>query len=107
MTMTEKINMLNILAGESLSESMASAYLTLAGQKILQKAFPFDHTQTRVPERYELLQLEIAAHMYLKRGAEGETSHSENGVSRHYETASVPDSMLKQVIPHAKVVSGD
>ena len=46
MTMTEKINMLNILAGENLSESMASAYLTLAGQKILQKAFPFDHTQT-------------------------------------------------------------
>lgn len=104
MTISEKIAMLNVLTGETISESTASAYLALAGQKILQRAYPYGAESAEIPLRYETLQVEIAAYLYLKRGAEGETSHSENGITRQYEAASVPDSMLKQVVPCVKVV---
>ena len=36
----------------------------------------------------------------------GETAHSENGISRSYESATVPDSMLKHITPHASVLGG-
>ena len=46
-----------------------------------------------------MLQVEIAAYLMNKRGAEGETYHGENGVNRTYENASVPASMLAGVTP--------
>ena len=44
--------------------------------------------------------------MYLinKRGAEGETTHNENGINRAYESASVPESLLGRVTPFAGVI---
>jgi hypothetical protein len=43
--------------------------------------------------------VEIAAYLLNKRGAEGQTSHSENGISRGYESGSIPESMLSDVLP--------
>lgn len=54
--------------------------------------------------RYNWLQIEIATYLYNKRGVEGQKAHSENGVSRMYESASVPASMLEQITPLARVV---
>lgn len=59
---------------------------------------------SEVPEKYGALQCEIAAYMLNKRGAEGQTSHSENGITRSYENADVPSSMLKVVTPHVGVI---
>ena len=42
--------------------------------------------------------------MLNKRGAEGQTSHSENGISRSYENADIPESMLKSIIPFCGVL---
>jgi hypothetical protein len=42
--------------------------------------------------------------MFNKRGAEGETSHSENGVSRTYSSASVSEELLREITPKAGVV---
>ena len=80
------------------------SYLTIAGQKILNRAYPYDDTVTEVPRRYGVLQCEIAAYLLNKRGAEGEVSHSENGISRTYENADVPDSMLNNVVSHCGLV---
>lgn len=55
--------------------------------------------------RWNIKQIEIAAYLYNKQGAEGETQHNENGVSRTYESASVPASMLSDISPIARVVS--
>lgn len=82
------------------------AYLDLAGRVVLNKCYPFDHTITLVPECYQNVQVEVAAYLLNKRGAEGETRHDENGVERTYESASVPESMLKGVVPFCGVVSG-
>ena len=104
MTQDEKLTMLRSMVGESDTNAVLSTYLTLAGSKILAKAYPYDDSVTEVPARYEYLQIEIAAYMLNKRGAEGQTAHSENGISRTYENADIPASMLNAVVPHCGVI---
>lgn len=106
MTDAEKLTALRAMIGSSDADEVLSAYLRLAGRKIIARAFPFKDDVTEVPAKYESVQLEIAAYMLNKRGAEGETSHSENGISRSYENADVPELMLKSVIPFAAVFGG-
>lgn len=103
MTNEEKIAMVNVLADEY-DEDKINAYLNMAGRKIIDRAYPFDSTVTDVPPRYELLQCEIASFLILKRGAEGQTIHNENGVHRHYENADVPESMLSEVVPFSRAI---
>ncbi len=89
---------------EGWTDDVLMAYLTIAGRKIINRAYPYDDTVTEVPARYGYLQCEIAAYLLNKRGAEGEVSHSENGINRTYENADVPDSMLRDVIPMCGVI---
>lgn len=86
------------------SDAVLSAYLRIAGRKIINRAFPYRDDITEVPEKYESVQLEVAAYLVNKRGAEGETSHGENGITRTYENADVPESMLRAVVPACGVV---
>ena len=108
MTQAEKLTMLKVMVGvpaESTTDDAAlTVYLTLAERKIINKAFPYDPTQTEVPPRYDFLQCEIAAYLWNKRGAEGQTAHTENGINRQYENADVPSSMLKSVVPYCGVI---
>ena len=108
MTDEEKIEMTRVFAQEtdtdSLSDAVVSTYLTLAGQKIIARAYPYDDSVTEVPTRYQVLQCEIAAYLINKRGAEGETAHSEIGVSRNYGSADVPKELINQVVPHIGVI---
>lgn len=103
MEKVEKLTMLKEMTGEQ-DETMLSTYLTIAGNKILRRAFPYDDTQTEVPAKYEINQVEIAAYLVNKRGAEGETAHSENGVSRSYEDGDVPPTLMREIVPYAGVV---
>ena len=100
----EKLIALRAMVGGSDTDEVLSTYLNLAGRKIIARAFPYDPSVTEVPVQYDTLQCEIAAYMLNKRGAEGQTSHSENGISRSYENADVPASMLKIVTPHCGVI---
>lgn len=107
MTTAEKLTMLKAMVGNTDTDEVLSVYLTLAGQKVIRKAYPYRTDITEVPAEYECLQVEIAAYMLNKRGAEGQTSHSENGISRSYESADVPASMLKTIVPHCGTFSND
>lgn len=89
---------------EGWTDDVLSAYLAIAGRKIINRAYPYDDTVVDVPRRYGVLQCEIAAYLLNKRGAEGEISHSENGISRSYENADVPESMMGEVIPHCGIL---
>lgn len=110
MTMAEKISQVRAMIGKysddaDWTDSVLLAYLNIAGQKILNRAYPYDDSMIDIPVKYEFLQCEIATYLLNKRGAEGQTSHSENGISRGYESADVPLSMLKDVTPFVGVVS--
>lgn len=104
MTREEKLNALKAIVGDSDSDALLSTYLDISARKILTKAYPYDQTVTEVPIQYESLQIEIAVYLLNKRGAEGQLMHSENGVSRTYESADVPSSMLRSVIPNCGVL---
>lgn len=104
MTQDEKIVALKSMIGSSDSDSVLSTYLELAGKKIIARAYPYSTEITDVPDQYGYLQIEIAAYLLNKRGAEGQTSHSENGITRQYENADVPDSMMNTIIPFCGVV---
>ena len=104
MTDTEKLTYLRAMVGGSDTDEVLSTYLVVAGKKIIARAYPYDDTVTEVPNKYDTLQCEIAAYLLNKRGAEGQTQHTENGISRQYENADVPSSMLKVVTPHCGVI---
>ena len=104
MTKAEKLQLLKAMVGESDTEEVLLTYLNIAGSKIINRAYPYDHEVTEVPVRYEFLQCEIAAYLLNKRGAEGQLIHSENGISRSYGSADVPEAMLSAITPVVGVI---
>lgn len=86
-------------------DELLSTYLDLAAEKILNRRYPY-----RVPEdaevepRYYGIQLEIAVYLFNHRGSEGESLHSENGISRSYGgQTDVPPDLLRRVTPKGMV----
>ena len=89
-----------------LDEVLLEIALERARLGILELRFPFgfDVGQDLEPQ-YKGLQLEVAIEIISKMGAEGETAHSENGVSRSYENAGISESLKRRVVPVAKAVT--
>lgn len=94
---------LKALTQES-DESLLTVLLSIAETKVLNRLYPFGDNETEVPPRYNKNVLEIAVYLYNRRGSEGETSHDEGDIRRSYESASVPDSMFRGIIPHCEVI---
>ena len=88
------------------SADTLSVYLDIAGDAVLNQMYPFktDYTGMEVPDRYVAVQLKIAAYLLLKRGAEGQIQHIENGVHRNYGSADIPKDMLKDVVPYCQPI---
>ena len=88
------------------SDETLSVYLDLAGDKILNRMYPYkeDYTGLVIPDRYASTQLKIAAYMLNKRGAEGQIQHIENGIHRNYGDADIPNGMLQDVVPFCQVI---
>ncbi len=106
MTEAAKLKYLSSQSGET-DDEILLAFLDLAREKILHRLYPFrSQLPCDVPPRYDMTQLEIALYLLNKRGAEGETGHSENGINRSYESATVPESMLRDIVPFGSVLGG-
>lgn len=105
MTQEQFIEKMQIMIDDNSSNTgVLSVYLDLARDVIKKRLYPFANTENvELDSRYDYKVLEIACYLYNKRGAEGETSHSENGVSRAYENGHIPQSMLADLIPFAGV----
>lgn len=95
---------LSALTGET-NDDMLLTFLGIAAESIIARCYPFrsDDDEPDVPEKYHMLQLEIAVYLLNKRGAEGQISHNENGINRSYESAGVPESMLSRITPYVGV----
>lgn len=107
MTTTERCGYLTVMSGET-DTNVLLTYIELATERVLNKMYPFGIPENAtIPSKYEFTMLEIACYLINKRGAEGQVSHSENGIARTYESASVPKSMLKSVISHVGVVGNE
>lgn len=107
--MNDLLDQLKILLGidKSVSgddeDALLTLLLSLAGQKILDRVYPYSE-EAEVPDRYKPKQVEIAVYLYNKRGAEGQVSHDENDISRTYESADVPESLMRGVTPFVGVL---
>ena len=103
MTEAEKLTMLKAIIGTtSLTDDALLVYLTIAGEKVLRRCYPFAAStqEYTVPARYETIQVELACNEALKRGAQGQSSFTDNGVTRVYESEDV---LLRRIVPYAHV----
>ena len=103
MSDAEKLEKLKKMTDET-DNDMLSVYLGIAASHVCRKAFPYDFDKTEVPDRYASIQVEIAAYLVQKRGAEGEIAHSENGISRSYDSGDVPSSLLRDITPFVAIL---
>lgn len=78
--------------------------LEIAKAAILARRFPYGEQPEEVEPRYLDLQYRIALDLYNKEGAEGEIAHSENGVSRSYESSWISEQLLLEITPIVGVV---
>lgn len=108
MTTEEKIAYISVISEEG-DTDVISAFLSMAEEIAFNRVFPYgdpsDETKQTVMERYTNVICEIAVYLLNKRGAEGETAHNENSADRTYESAGVPNSILKKLTPYCGVVS--
>lgn len=87
-----------------LSDDLLTEYLSEAEAEILNRLYPFGDGTEVLPVKYEKLQIAIAEFFAVKRGAEYESSHNENGINRSYGENHIPEYLLRQITPIAKVV---
>ena len=59
MTQEEKLTALKAMVGSSDPDEVLSTYLTLAGRKVLAKAYPYQNDVTEVPAQYALSLIHI------------------------------------------------
>lgn len=88
-----------------ISDAVLLDIMETAKHAILARRYPLSDDQPdELPNRYLDLQLRIALDLVNKMGAEGETGHSENGVSRTYQSSWISEDLLKEIVPYGKVI---
>ena len=106
MSATEAIQIVQTLLENdpSATDALVSVYLQDAQAAILRRLYPFGVPSdvTAVPSIYELLWCKLAARYFLRRGAEGEIVHEENGINRQYGSVGDED-LLREVTPYVWV----
>ena len=101
MTNTEKLERFEaLISPDTASTALLSLLLEQAEGIVLNRRYPFGPPEgAEVPAAYEHIQLQIAVELFAKMGAEGQTGHGENGVSRTWEAGDVSPSLLKRIVP--------
>lgn len=96
-----KLKTLLKISGQE-EDDLLLVFLDLAKQAILDRRYPYEDVAV-LPDRYTMRQVRIAEYLYHKQGAVGQTQHSENSVSRAYESSDIPESMLSDIVPMGRV----
>ena len=103
MTEAEKLGKLTLwIEPEDASVDLLDMLLSASAEIVLNRLYPLGvPSGAVVPDRYAITQIQIAVELFSKMGAEGQLSHSENGISRTWEAADVSPSLLKRIVPFA------
>lgn len=107
MTMAEKVEMTMALMGEADSslEEKIEIYLNAAGKEILAWRYSYSGNPAQnVPEEYEMTQIHAVIAGYSQSGAEGQGSHSENGIARTFRYPDMLHYIRANVVPLAGVM---
>lgn len=93
--------------GDEVSETDNPVLLILinrAIRKVCAKRYPYGYTDKEKEaaiERYRDTIFSAAVYYWAKQGADGENSHSENGISRSYQSE---EELFFDVVPMVKVL---
>ena len=85
-------------------DALLTLYLEMAELDILRIMYPYGvpTTVTEIPEKYYSVHMLMVIFLYNIRGAEGQSSHNENGINRSYEAGSFyPHNLVSQITPFA------
>lgn len=109
MTDAEKIARVQVLVDqdEDATDNLIQVYLEDAKATIMHRMYPFkiptvtdeegNENEVDMPSRYDILQCKLASRYFLRRGAEGESSHNENGINRVYGSVNDEDLLMEVV----------
>lgn len=78
--------------------------LDFAKDKIFSQGYPFGGQPDELPRKYQSLQIRIAAELYNHIGANGQTSYTNNRITRVWESSDVAQSLLDEVVPKIGVI---
>ena len=111
MTDAEKLNMVKAILGDGggivPSDDTHCAYLNLSGQEILNWMYhliggvPDDVIS--VPQSQEVRQIYAVVAGYTHAGAEGQDSHVETGITRHFMYSDMLQYIHENVLPYVRV----
>ena len=79
--------------------------LDSARAAIMARRYPYGEWPDELESRYLDLQYRIAIDLYNNTGAEGQTGHTENSISRTWESSWISESLLQEVTPLAGMVT--
>lgn len=106
MTDEQMVSMVVAVVDEPRFDRFVPHYVEMAKSAVMAHLFPYrDAEWEDVPTKYHARTCEIAVYLVNRRGGEGETTHSESGVSRSYESAGIPASYFRGMSPHVGVPS--
>lgn len=110
MTDAQKLITLQTLledGGDVPSEEKLNTYLSIAANEILAWMYHLvggvPSGVTDVPEKYDGIQVYAVVAGYTQAGAEGEQTHIENGVHRHFRYSDMLDYIHNHVLPIVRV----
>ena len=109
MTREEKLSMIKSLLGldatDESHDALLTAYLTAAGQEIISWRFSYGTEEiTEVPQEFAMTQVFAVMAGFSQMGGEGQTMHTENGVSLSFKYADMIGYIRANVRPICKVV---
>lgn len=106
MTDAEKLSMIKTLMGvEEIEDERISVYLSVAEREILAWRYSYANEKpTVVPPEYEMTQIHAVIAGYSISGAENQTAHSENGISRSFKYEDMLAYIRSHVVPIVKVI---
>lgn len=100
----DNLERLKLRTGEP-DEAILKDCLESAKAAILARRYPYGEWPDELESRYLDLQFRCALAIYNKQGGEFETAHTENGVSRSFGSEGIPQELLMEVTPMAKVTT--
>ena len=110
MTDAQKLTTVKTLlsdGGEMPTDEKLNTYITLSGQEILAWKYHLiggvPNSVVSVPSSDEVAQIYAVVAGYTHAGAEGEQTHIENGVHRHFMYEDMVGYIRNHVIPYARV----
>jgi len=107
MSDTDKLSMIKSMLGfdDTSEDKRLTAYLDASKREILAWRYSYStEVPKEVPSEYEMTQVSAVVAGYSQSGAENQTSHSENGISRTFKYEDMIAYIRSHVIPIAKVI---